>query len=150
MARIAQDSAKFAKEKAQVAQIEAQEAHQRARQLRGEADKLTRTVATKNNELGKAEKKIEESRLKEEYLRILEAVRDYSDEASKILNRTNTQQQRLEAAKIASQGFEEFQKIKQEKFNGIIDTTKELTQKNLFSALALVIKKWEDQSNWLK
>jgi len=141
LARIAQDSAKFAKEKAQVAQIEAQEAQQRARQLRGEADKLTRTVATKNNELGKAEKKIEESRLKEEYLRILEAVRDYSDEASKILNRTNTQQQRLEAAKIASQGFEEFQKIKQEKFNGIIDTTKELTQKNLFSALALAYQK---------
>lgn len=144
LAQIAQDSAKIAKEKAQIAQIEAQEAQRRARQLRSEANKLTQTVNKKNRELGKAEKNIAESRLKVEYLGILEAVGDYSDEAMKILDRTNTRQQRLEAAKIAAKGYDEFLKVKQAKFNNIKDTTKEVTRKKLFSALILAYQKVGD------
>lgn len=137
LAQKAMDSAEMATERARIAKQEAMLAQRKAQDLRAEANKLTKTVQTKTNELSKAEEKIEESKLKEEYLGILEAVRESSDEAMKILTRTNNAQQRKEAAKIASNGYEEFQKINLNKYRDIRDTTKEHTQKKLFSALTL-------------
>ena len=141
LAQGALDSAEYATERARIARQEALSAQNKAQKLRIEANKLTKVVTAKNVELGKAEVKIERSKIKEDYLQILEAVREYSDEVVKILTRSNNAQQRKEAAKIASNAYQEFQKIFQEKYTGIRDTTKENTQSKLFSAMTLAYQK---------
>ncbi len=141
LAQMALDSAEDATERARKAKEEAIEAQRRAQNLRAEADKLSRTVQSKNKELSKAEIKIEESKINEEFFGILEAVREYSDEAIRILNRSNNVQQQQEAAKIATKGYLEFLKVNEERFAQIKDTTKDNTQKKLFSAITLAYQK---------
>jgi hypothetical protein len=141
LAQKALDSAEYATERARIARQEALTAQNKAQVLRVEANKLTKAVSAKNVELSKAEIKIERSKVKEDYLAILEAVREYSDEVEKILGRSNNAEQRREAARIAANAYQEFQKIYQEKYIGIRDTTKENTQNKLFSAMTIAYQK---------
>jgi hypothetical protein len=141
LAQKALDSAKYATERARVARQEALIAQNKAQLLRVEANKLTKAVSAKNVELSKAEIKIERSKVKEDYLAILEAVREYSDEVEKILGRSNNTEQRMEAARIAANAYQEFQKIFQSQYIGIRDTTKENTQNKLFSAMTKAYQK---------
>ncbi|MFQ3215236.1 MAG: hypothetical protein ACI9XJ_001801 [Marivirga sp.] len=137
LAQEALDSAEQATEIARVAKEEAMQAQSKAKRLRNEANQLTQAVKAKNKELSIAEVKISESKIKEDYLGILETVRELSDVAIKDLNRSNDPYQRLRAAKMAAAAYDEFQKIRREKYQNISDTSTENTKNKLFSAMAL-------------
>ncbi|MBT6133404.1 MAG: hypothetical protein HN728_06270 [Flavobacteriales bacterium] len=136
----ADTSAKNAEE----ASLAAEEAEKRALQLRGESQRLSADVELKEGELKKAVIEMNKSRILEEYLNVISNIRENSEDARKILTRTEDQAQLREGAGLAKDGYNLFLKTKNAKYEGIRDSVQlvtEIAQKKLFSTMNLAIQK---------
>lgn len=136
----ADTSAKNAEE----ATLAAAEAERRALQLRGESQRLSADVELKEGELKKAVIEMNKSRILEEYLNVISNIRENSEDARKILTRTEDQAQLRDGAGLAKDGYNLFLKTKNGKYEGIRDSVQlvtEIAQKKLFSTMNLAIQK---------
>ncbi len=125
------------------AQLEADKARRVASVSIARANRLDSTMSRRNEELVKAEENIEKSSTKLEYLDIVERVRDFADDADQNLDRLNNEYQLTDAAKSALKGYDEFQKLNSVEFVGVVDSSKDVTQKKLFSSLIKAYQRLE-------
>ena len=144
MAAIAVYKADTSAESAQRAMLEAEGAKQSALKLRRESQMLSAQVNQKQGQPENAEIEMKKSRLLEEYLHVLTTIREYAENAQKILTRTDDKAQLKDAAGMASDGYALFQRTKSPKFESVNDSVvgvTELAQKKLFSTMNLAIQK---------
>jgi WD40 repeat protein len=133
-----------ATEEAKKAKIKAAKEQKKAEAFSKKSQALSFEVVKKVKQLEKAEVKVKESQVVEEYLNILERIRGKSEEAEKILRRTTEKDQQLEAAVLAKDGYNLFQNTKNEKYKDIEDSIlviQESTQKKLFSSMKMAFQK---------
>lgn len=130
--------------RAKLATIEAEEAKRKAYQLRSESKRLSEDVIIKEGELERAVVKMKRSREYEGYINILSEMRERSENAEKILTRTEDQAQLFDGARIARDVYVLFQETKNKKFNSIRDSVSgatEIAKKKAFTTMNLAIQK---------
>jgi len=140
-AEMASKQAKLKKDEAKLASQKAIRESKIADSLKLVSDSLNAEFRIKSADLSAAIVKVDESRKLEEYLNILEQVRELSAGAeNKILNNPEDQNQLNLAVSIASDAYEKFKETEHPKYLGLADSVKvlkEYRQNKLFSTMNL-------------
>jgi WD40 repeat protein len=129
---------------AEKAKIKAAKEQRKAEEFSRKSEALSSEVVKKVEQLARAEVKVKQSQVVEEFLNILERIRGKSEEAEKILRRTTEKDQQLEAAVLAKDGYNLYQETKNAKYKDIEDSIlviQESTQKKLFSSMKMAFQK---------